>query len=629
MYPTQPLTLLTAQATASMNATNFNPSACDLATTSLRAVFPARPALMALSLFATYVLSLAFYRLFLSPLASIPGPWYAAVSGFWITTHVVRMRQCRTVQDLFDTYGPIVRIGPNKIAFCDAGTMRSVYCVHKFDKSAYYKSIITNNNDHAMTTLPHAEHAIRKKSYAPHYTPANLSLFQPELHDLALKLTDILSTRPSSVDVLDLFRHLMIDVVACAVFGTRTGSLDNWNKGTRDPLGIAVYDFPKRGIMRSAVPTWAWKLVSKIPNARFREVCNSDSIIAEFVGSRLYETRANTQAASLTTPVSPCFPTSVSSALDHMEKSDLSALGYPNGSESHVGDEHKMPLIQRLLVTKAPAGDKDHKDVVAIDRDIVSEAMGHLIAGVDTSSTSLSYMFWELSRRRDVMQRLQAEIDEIMPDPRVIPDASVFNKCEYLNAFIKESLRLYGAAPSLLERVVPSPSSPSRPSHLTKPSSKPNSRAGSRNTSPSRSVSPILSTARHEEFDMMGYALPPGTIVATQAWSMHRAEDVFPSAETFLPERWLMDTRAEREGEEERLARMHQYFMPFGVGTRLCGGQNLAQLVARIVVAVVVRNCEVRADVRETNERTMSMRDAFVLFPAAKECKLAFVPRSQ
>ena len=47
-------------------------------------------------------------------------------------------------------------------------------------------------------------------------------------------------------------------------------------------------------------------------------------------------------------------------------------------------------------------------------------------------------MFWELSRRRDVLARLQAEIDDVMPDPRVVPDASVLNRCEYLNAFVKE-----------------------------------------------------------------------------------------------------------------------------------------------------------------------------------------------
>ena len=41
----------------------------------------------------------------------------------------------------------------------------------------------------------------------------------------------------------------MVDVIACTVFGSRSGSLDNWSKGVRDPLSIAVYDFPKRGIM--------------------------------------------------------------------------------------------------------------------------------------------------------------------------------------------------------------------------------------------------------------------------------------------------------------------------------------------------------------------------------------------
>lgn len=79
-------------------------------------------------------------------------------------------------------------------------------------------------------------------------------------------------------------------------------------------------------------------------------------------------------------------------------------------------------------------------------------------------------------------------------------------------------LRLYGAAPSLLERVVPS-------------------------TSPS---------GLDDAFDLMGYAVPPGTIVSTQAWSMHRDPSVFPSPETFLPERWLASEGV--DGEEERLA---------------------------------------------------------------------------
>ena len=68
------------------------------------------------------------------------------------------------------------------------------------------------------------------------------------------------------------------------------------------------------------------------------------------------------------------------------------------------------------------------------------------IAGVDTSSTTLAYMFWELSRRRDVLARLQAELDDVMPDPCVVPDAATLGRCEYLGAFVKESASTHTAS---------------------------------------------------------------------------------------------------------------------------------------------------------------------------------------
>lgn len=83
-------------------------------------------------------------------------------------------------------------------------------------------------------------------------------------------------------------------------------------------------------------------------------------------------------------------------------------------------------------------------------------------------------------------------------------------------------LRVYGTVPALLERVVPS-----------------------------RTSSPVAKS--DEEFDMMGYALPPGTLVATQGWSMHRDADIFPSPDTFLPERWLSADGS--QAEDERLMR--------------------------------------------------------------------------
>ena len=60
------------------------------------------------------------------------------------------------------------------------------------------------------------------------------------------------------------------------------------------------------------------------------------------------------------------------------------------------------------------------------------------MAGTDTTSTTITYLFWELSRRPDIMKKLQAELDEAMTDSRVLPDISVLHQLPYLNAFMKE-----------------------------------------------------------------------------------------------------------------------------------------------------------------------------------------------
>ncbi|KAF8432982.1 cytochrome P450 [Boletus edulis BED1] len=501
------------------------------------------------SLVLCYVLARAIYHLFFSPLSAIPGPWYAAVSDLWMTTHVLRLQQCKTNHRLFEEYGPVVRVGPNKVIFKDITSMRSVYSIYKFDKSRFYKSLLTNENDHAMTTLDHIGHAVRRKGYAQHYSPANLALFQPEAHDHVVELVNALDHVGGKypLDCLALFRHFMVDVIISSSHGYRQGALTTWIHGGSDPIATAISDFPKRGIVRSTMPSCLWNLVCRIPNRRWRQICDSDKTIGEFVGARVYEMRA---------------------------KEGMGA----------TLDSERITLLQRLLEYKYSPQQQ------MPDHDIISEMMGHMIAGSDTTSNSLSYFFWELTRRPDIMRKLQAELDQAMPDCRVVPDSTVLQKLPYLNAFIKEvrvGLRLYTAAPSDLERVVP----------------------------PSISKNSSLD----ESFDLMGYALPPGTVIATQSWSMHRDPAIFPSADSFIPERWLQGPDATEK--------MAQYLMPFGTGSRQCGGMNLAYTMLRNTVATLIRNFNVAAP-PETNERSMEIKDAFVIFPAAMECKLFFHPRN-
>ena len=62
------------------------------------------------------------------------------------------------------------------------------------------------------------------------------------------------------------------------------------------------------------------------------------------------------------------------------------------------------------------------------------------IAGVDTSTATLGFLLWELSRRADVVQRLRKELDEVVPDRRTIPDCAVLAKLPYLSAFLNEGM---------------------------------------------------------------------------------------------------------------------------------------------------------------------------------------------
>ena len=131
----------------------------------------------------------------------------------------------------------------------------------------------------SMTTLDHASHVTRRKGYAPHYTPANLALFQPEIHDITLDLIRVslserlcLLTPPMSscnfqylervagrtpLDCLMLFRNFMVDVLVTSSYGYRIGAVKTMNTSrslsTPHELCTAIALFPIRGVLVGAL----------------------------------------------------------------------------------------------------------------------------------------------------------------------------------------------------------------------------------------------------------------------------------------------------------------------------------------------------------------------------------------
>ncbi|KAJ4180512.1 hypothetical protein NW767_014376 [Fusarium falciforme] len=146
------------------------------------------------------------------------------------------------------------------------------------------------------------------------------------------------------------------------------------------------------------------------------------------------------------------------------------------------------------------------------DDEIRCEAQAYIVAGSDTTATSLTYLVWAVCRDMKVKQAL---LSELMSLPEDFGDSDL-RQLPYLNAVIDETLRIHNAAPSGLPRVVPAGGS-----------------------------------------TLAGYFIPGDTIVSTQSWTLHRDPLVFPRPELFDPSRWLEATKAMRDRA-----------MPFGGGSR-------------------------------------------------------------
>ena len=122
------------------------------------------------------------------------------------------------------------------------------------------------------------------------------------------------------------------------------------------------------------------------------------------------------------------------------------------------------------------------------DSEIAMEAANFIIAGSDTTTMTLTYLCWALIRPENAEPRSKL-IKEIENVPYNAP-ASQLESLPYLQAAIKEGLRLYSAVGTTMPRKVPP-----------------------------------------EGAMLGGYYFPPGTVVGNQAYTLHRNPEVFPEPE--------------------------------------------------------------------------------------------------
>lgn len=191
------------------------------------------------------------YRLFLHPLAKVPGPKLAASTSLWLAYHTYIGDEATTVFYLHRKYGPVVRVGPNEIDISKADAIEEIYLSRGgFPKTPAYSKFDIDGHNTIFSSLTLSERATRAKAVAPLFSSASLRQSGPAFAQVFDDFIARLRREASSgepVNVLGVSRCMAIDAVSAYLFQHRYGALgENMETMSASPfvdayVGVGAY----------------------------------------------------------------------------------------------------------------------------------------------------------------------------------------------------------------------------------------------------------------------------------------------------------------------------------------------------------------------------------------------------
>nr|AKH03523.1 cytochrome P450 3026D3 [Paracyclopina nana] len=170
---------------------------------------------------------------------------------------------------------------------------------------------------------------------------------------------------------------------------------------------------------------------------------------------------------------------------------------------------------------------------------IVATAIVLMVAGYDTTGTTLAYACYQLSKNPDIQDRLRAEIEEVTGDSDMPINYESIQKMNYLDQIISETLRF---------------------------------------------CSPIAIIQRNttKDYKIPGHDLviEKGNDVWINVMQMHTNPKYYPNPHEFNPDHFTREAKANRNPCA---------FLPFGQGPRGCLGMRFALLEAKLALANIIR----------------------------------------
>ncbi|KAK8503932.1 hypothetical protein V6N12_019101 [Hibiscus sabdariffa] len=202
-----------------------------------------------------------------------------------------------------------------------------------------------------------------------------------------------------------------------------------------------------------------------------------------------------------------------------------------------TGDDESKDFLQVMLEMNRRGDNKTS----LTDMEVKALLLDMLIGGTDTIPTTVEWAMTELLRHPDIMKKLVEEIDTVTGKQNLVDDSHL-PQLSYLEAIIKETLRLHPVAPLLL---------------------------------------PHMSS---EASTISGYTIPKHSKVFINAWAMQRNPQLWEDPHSFQPERFL---KAEFSYQGNNLV-----YIPFGSGRRMCAGIAMAEKMVGLLLAVLVHSFE-------------------------------------
>lgn len=193
-------------------------------------------------------------------------------------------------------------------------------------------------------------------------------------------------------------------------------------------------------------------------------------------------------------------------------------------------DETRTDILHLMMVAR----DEDGNPMS--DLELRDELLTLLFAGHETTATAMAWGLYWIYQQPEVYEKLMAELNALPSNS----DPTTISRLPYLTAVCQETLRIHPVA------------------MLTFP----------------RKTNKMV--------ELMGYQIPPDTLVTGCIYLTHQREDLYPEPKKFKPERFL-----------ERKFSTYE-FIPFGAGSRQCIGMALAQYEMKLALATILLNYELK-----------------------------------